>query len=194
MAMSLEKRQKIAAERRQLILDSALSLFDEKGYFDTTIADIAGSAGISTGLIYQYFNSKIDILLSYGDAIRDCEEEVKAEPTPQASLKMFARRVLMKYKYTNYRAPLRVLIYCYLRGEVSENPGNGFSFKDYGRRFFGPIIRQGQEDGTMRTGDPEELADIFWHTVIGYNAHLMNAPQLELTEEDIDRIVGLLLR
>ena len=133
MAMSLERRQKIATEKRQLILDAALTLFDEKGYFDTIIADIAKSAGISTGLIYQYFNSKRKILLSYGETIRICEDAVKAQPTPQDALKEFARRVLMKYEYTNYRAPLRVLIDCYLRGEVTEDSGSSFSFKDYGR-------------------------------------------------------------
>lgn len=49
-------------ERRGQILRAAVKLFSEDGYYTTTIQQIARQAGISTGLIYQYFHDKDDIL------------------------------------------------------------------------------------------------------------------------------------
>ncbi len=52
----------IRKEKRKLILDSALKVFAIKGYHGASIANIAGEAGISKGLIYNYFSSKEIIL------------------------------------------------------------------------------------------------------------------------------------
>lgn len=48
--------------RRKQILQAAVKLFSGKGYYRTTISDIAREAGISSGLIYLYFKEKEDIL------------------------------------------------------------------------------------------------------------------------------------
>lgn len=49
-------------DRRQDILDAGLQLFRTNGFADTTIADIATSAGIAKGTFYLYFDSKDDVL------------------------------------------------------------------------------------------------------------------------------------
>jgi AcrR family transcriptional regulator len=54
----------IRQEKTKLILDTALELFAEKGYHQTSISDITRKAGISKGLIYNYFESKDDVLRS----------------------------------------------------------------------------------------------------------------------------------
>ncbi len=52
----------IRKEKRHLILESALIVFAKKGYHAASIANIASEAGISKGLIYNYFKSKEEIL------------------------------------------------------------------------------------------------------------------------------------
>lgn len=59
---SLVTDTKLVEERRGQILRAAVKLFSEKGYYTTTIQQIAREAGVSTGLIYQYFGDKDDIL------------------------------------------------------------------------------------------------------------------------------------
>ena len=54
---------RLVEERRGQILRAAVKLFSDKGYYTTTISQIAREAGVSTGLIYQYFGDKDDILL-----------------------------------------------------------------------------------------------------------------------------------
>lgn len=53
---------KLIEERRGQILRAAVKLFSEDGYYTTTIQMIAREAGVSIGLIYQYFGDKDDIL------------------------------------------------------------------------------------------------------------------------------------
>lgn len=53
---------KLVEERRAQIVRAAVKLFSEDGYYTTTIQQIAKQAEISTGLIYQYFRDKDDIL------------------------------------------------------------------------------------------------------------------------------------
>ena len=49
------------AETRQGILDAAFRLFSAAGYVNTTVAQIAKQAGVSTSNVYSYFESKVDI-------------------------------------------------------------------------------------------------------------------------------------
>ncbi len=43
---------------RQAILDAALGLFAEKGYFGTSLRDVAGAVGVRESALYNYFPSK----------------------------------------------------------------------------------------------------------------------------------------
>jgi AcrR family transcriptional regulator len=54
--------QIIRDERKNQIMDTALVQFASVGYHNTTISDIAKNAGISKGLMYNYFSSKEELL------------------------------------------------------------------------------------------------------------------------------------
>jgi AcrR family transcriptional regulator len=57
-------REQLIEERRNQILDAAARLFARKGYKGATIREIAREAGVSEGTIYNYFDSKHDLLIS----------------------------------------------------------------------------------------------------------------------------------
>lgn len=59
---SLVSDPRLIEERRRQILTAATKLFSKQGYYRTTIQAIAKKAGVSTGLIYQYFHDKDDVL------------------------------------------------------------------------------------------------------------------------------------
>jgi AcrR family transcriptional regulator len=54
-------------ETRRQILDTALSLFRERGLDETTMRDVAAGAGLSLGAAYYYFRSKEAIVAAYYD-------------------------------------------------------------------------------------------------------------------------------
>ena len=58
-------------KRIQAISTAAASLFDEKGYIETTLKDISDKAELSKGCIYHYFDKKEDILFHILDTYMD---------------------------------------------------------------------------------------------------------------------------
>ncbi len=67
-----------AWQRKQEILDAALTLFAEKGYEATSTRALAHHLKVSESLIFRYFESKRDILLDLVDtpALREFEAEL----------------------------------------------------------------------------------------------------------------------
>jgi AcrR family transcriptional regulator len=58
-AKKVKNRKRLTGdERRESILDAALSCFLEKGYIATTINDIREASGATTGSIYHFFDGK----------------------------------------------------------------------------------------------------------------------------------------
>lgn len=57
-----EQFEEIREEKKKLITQVALELFANDGYHSTSISKIAKKAGISKGLVYNYFDSKEDLL------------------------------------------------------------------------------------------------------------------------------------
>lgn len=53
-----EQFNEMRESTRKRIIDTALELFANAGYHSTSISQIAKSAGISKGLMYNYFDSK----------------------------------------------------------------------------------------------------------------------------------------
>ena len=63
------KDQNLVSQRRRQIVDAAVELFIAKGFHRTTTREIARTAGISNGLLYEYVRSKEDVLYLVCDAI-----------------------------------------------------------------------------------------------------------------------------
>jgi AcrR family transcriptional regulator len=64
-----EQVGKIRQEKMGLIMETSLELFAENGFHATSISQIAKKASISKGLIYNYFESKnelLDALIEHG--------------------------------------------------------------------------------------------------------------------------------
>ena len=57
-----EKYIEIRSTSKQKIMDVTLELFANEGYYQTSISTIAKRAGISKGLMYNYFDSKDELL------------------------------------------------------------------------------------------------------------------------------------
>ncbi|WP_369601119.1 TetR/AcrR family transcriptional regulator [Hahella sp. SMD15-11] len=104
MAYRETERTRSRKERiRQSILDAARTLISEKGFRETSIADIAEKAGIATGSVYRYFTSKAELCAEVFRMASQREvDQVQAACTGpgtetdqlRAAIHCFARRAL----------------------------------------------------------------------------------------------------
>jgi len=81
------QNEQIRNKSRELILAASLELFAQQGFHGTTISQIAGKAKISKGLLYNYFDSKEDLLkeilseaMHTGDDILNAIKEPNIDP------------------------------------------------------------------------------------------------------------------
>ena len=63
-------------ETRRILLETALTLFRERGFEETTLRDIATQADLSLGAAYYYFPSKEAIVGAYYDYVQEKHVEL----------------------------------------------------------------------------------------------------------------------
>jgi len=90
MPRTKEQNKVIRKERKQSIMDTALQLFAENGFENTSIANIAKHAGISQGLVYSYFESKDDLLYQI---LSSGIQKIEADLSPEMSMEDFLASV-----------------------------------------------------------------------------------------------------
>ncbi|MDX1350990.1 MAG: TetR/AcrR family transcriptional regulator [Putridiphycobacter sp.] len=62
MPRTATQNKEIRTDRRAKILDAALNVFAEEGYHSASISKVSKYAGVSKGLMYNYFESKEELL------------------------------------------------------------------------------------------------------------------------------------
>ena len=72
-----------ATERRQQLLRAALEVFGEKDFDDVSVDEVADAAGVSHGLIFQYFGTKKDLYIA---TVEPLIEEFRAQIQPDPDL------------------------------------------------------------------------------------------------------------
>ena len=90
MPRTKEQNRAIREERKQSIMDSALQLFAENGFENTSIENIAKHAAISQGLVYSYFESKDDLLYQI---LTSGMQKIEADLSPEISMEDFLTSV-----------------------------------------------------------------------------------------------------
>ena len=63
-----------AARRRRQLLDVALRVFADQGFYVTSMSDIADAAGVTKPVLYQHFTSKRDL---YAELLRDVGNQLQ---------------------------------------------------------------------------------------------------------------------
>jgi len=59
----ISRRERLKRERKERILDAAAAVFAGKGFHQATVRDVAELADVADGTIYNYFDSKFDLLI-----------------------------------------------------------------------------------------------------------------------------------
>lgn len=168
---------------RQAILDAALELFGDRGFFGTSLRDVASAVGVRESAIYNYFPSKealFEALIAADqDERRERLEAALDEPAGDLRevLERLARRSLEDFARPQQRQLFRILMSDGLRlaraGRLSlvDRMGSGHArLRDAMQRFI--------DRGCLRPADPDLLAISFtapllvWRHLLAIDADL----------------------
>jgi AcrR family transcriptional regulator len=154
---------------RQAILDAALELFADKGYFGTSLRDVATAVGVRESALYNYFKSKEALF----DALILAHEHTKTErlaslgddgpiPDGRALLERLAINSLESFLDPREQMLFRLLMSDGIRLARSGR------FNLHERLGSGPermkkLMRRLINEGWLRDGDPTML----WMTFVG---------------------------
>ena len=88
-------------QRRIQLLDAASEVFAAKGYHAAAMDDIAATAGISKPVLYQHFDSKLDLYLALLDQACDSLVDVVQEALVRAAPGNFSLQRELAYTHVS---------------------------------------------------------------------------------------------
>ncbi len=153
----------IRKETVEKILDVASRLFLEKGYEHTSIQDIINNlGGLSKGAIYHHFKSKEDILIAVTDRMTMESNQGLAKIRDASA--MNGKEKLQEIFKASINRPVQNDIFT-VAPDFQNNPRLLDSLlretvEVVAPYYILPIIKEGIEDGSIRTEFPEQLAEL----------------------------------
>ncbi len=155
------RRERDRALRENDLLNAAEGLFSEKGYFQTSMEDIAQASGYATGTIYLYFKSKKRLYQTLLERkCLDHLEKLKAAAAPHDNPGDRLRALLREtFRYfRNDRSFFRIYLAEFLSPDSQLGAGlaqTGKQLRDEFQKLFMQVYRDGIEDGTFYPTDPK---------------------------------------
>ena len=141
-------------DKRQRILEAALRVFAERGFYNAKVSEVAKAAGVADGTIYLYFKNKDDLLIQLFEDRMDFliqrlnEELGRSGGTVVARIR---RLILLHLQIASIAPDLAEFITVELRQSSRfvkeyDNP----KFSEY-LRVLRDLVEEGQRDGSIRT-------------------------------------------
>lgn len=157
--------------RKKQILEISFELFREKGFDQTSIADIAAAAGVSRGVIFYYFESKGEL---GEEVIRQSLREYGRYVQTRINQKSSAIEKLLEFvdaclDYTNEHRD-NWLVYVNTIGRFGNNSEKNnllVWMSDRTQENLITIILQGQQNGEIEAYPAQELSYILHGVVDG---------------------------
>jgi len=176
------------------ILEAAVKVFADQGFFQSTVSQIAKVAGVADGTIYLYFKNKDDILVqifSYKtkQVFEGFREEVDRVADPVEKLRNLVRRHLEEFQKDRHMA----IVY---QSETHQTSRRAEAqIRKMSKMYLdliSEIVEQGQEDGCIRKdlylglvrrfiiGAVDEVINTWLHSEGQYDLTSMADPLVDL--------------
>jgi len=161
-------------EKYQRILDAAVEVIAERGYFNSPVSAIAARAGVADGTIYLYFKNKDDVLrtaidVAYGKFHDRLEEEFLTVHDPKGQLEVIAQ---LHLESAVVNRNMVILMQTEMRQSakfIAE-----FSHKHLVRyiQVVREVVRRGQQEGCFR---PDVSDGVVAHCLFGAIDELLSS-------------------
>jgi AcrR family transcriptional regulator len=148
------------AAMKDTIIAVAIDLFFKKGYFATSISEIARGCGIQKASIYYHFPCKEDLLLAIMEAtMADLMDGLEAGVGAAADIEGKMRAAVRNHIHFHLERQQETFIAsCELRGLSAKNFEAMVARRDAYERMFQSLICAGINDGVFAQNDVKVLS------------------------------------
>jgi len=191
-------------QTRALILETAMDLFLERGYEETTMRAIAERAGVALGSAYYYFRSKEQLIQAFYSRTHQ-EHLAQAEEVLRTEFTLRGRLVgVMRAKLRTIEPYHRFSGVLFRTAADPESPLNPFSAESLPARreataLFAEVVR-GARDRSLPRDLAAELPDLLWTWHMGIilfwihdrsSGRVRTWRLMERTADLVVRLIGL---
>lgn len=172
-------------DKEETILSAAISVFQEKGFPNTSIQDIATAAGLAKGTLYEYFKSKDDLFIQ---ALRFQANQIDEDNMVDEIIAQneFIHKLKLMLDFTLRREEVNhsLLTKAFFKNDIAalkpESRQEFHNFMDGIREkaigIWADILRQGVLEGVIGNCDVELSAVCIFHLIMIYHP-LVDAQQ-----------------
>lgn len=172
------RRRAQARETQLLVVQSARDLFVERGYGHTTVADIAGAAGVSVETIYAAFGSKATLLHRAWDiTVGGDDQQVVFHERPEVKAIRdepdLARRFVMHAAFATRTAQRIAPFQLMVQSAAGADPAAAAMLGEMGRQRLaglGVMAAEAAATGQLSVTE-DECRDVIWSMTDGMLWH-----------------------
>ncbi|MFE1438016.1 TetR family transcriptional regulator [Streptomyces sp. NPDC058739] len=147
-------------QTRALILETAMRLFQERGYDKTTMRAIAQEAGVSVGNAYYYFEGKEHLIQGFYDRIA-AEHQAAVREVLDRETELEARLAGVLRAWLDVATPYHEFAVQFFKNAADpDSPLSPFSPESEHAREEAISVHREVLAGATRTKVPEELRDV----------------------------------
>jgi AcrR family transcriptional regulator len=183
-----------SADTRRAILEAARALFAERGYGAVTNKDVASAAGITTGALYHYVESKLDL---YAEVDRDMQrtiyERFQDAVTSADTFLGKLTAVLEASHRMGVEDPSLAAFVGAVRTDTRRHPAIDERLSRYAEareQFFVDIVDVGVATGEIDVDDKPAMVEFVRTVLIGLTETVGMSPDQH--RQAIDAVTGLL--
>lgn len=164
----MRKRKQATKEK---IIEVALKVFDKKGFFKTTVDDIARAAGLAKGTLYLYFKDKESLYITtidqhFKNAINFLTEIEAKKGSPTKKMTDIASNFVPYMKEIQSSHPMFAIESSNLSQKILKNIKPIIIRKLMQMtKIVSRIIKEGIEKGEFKDVDPDVAAYYFLNTI-----------------------------
>lgn len=194
-----ERKEREKRQRKELILEAARKLFQERGFLNVTISDLAEAAELSIGTLYLYFKNKDDIYAGLAclgsqkvDALLDTALHRKKKLT-QAELVSFIEKFMRIYD--DYGCYFDILMFNFKgKGTINLSDGYANTLREITQSSMRKSIEYFSSRLPKTRNDKTEAARaatfVVWALLLGLT-QVLNVGRTEIfNEEDVQRVIN----
>lgn len=172
--------------RKQQIIQAALDLFIQHGYYGTKTSQISRQAGISEGLLFHYFPTK-ELLLETLVKIGINGMSMPMQDDMGSGLNFFYSFTVMLFEHLKespYIAKMFLFMAHITRADDIPEHLRQMAVSVDVIQYCCRMVEAGQQEGTIRNGNILALSNMYWCSLHGIMEQYTIRPDIPLPEPE----------